>query len=296
MKKSPKKINSPELSVIIVSYNTKDILDNCLNSLSLVKGEANFEVIVSDNASVDGSVEMVKERYSWVKLIENSHNLGFSKANNKARDIAKGLYVLFLNSDTLVPKNTIKNTLSYIKERQDVGILTVRTLLVNGEDDKDTRRSFPTPWVALTHFSGLDRIYPKSRLFSRYWYGYKPADLTQEVDVVQGAFLLTRKSVLDKTNWFDEDYFLDGEDIDLCWKVKKLGMKIVYYPKCKITHLKKASKNKKKNTYNVVSGVRAMEVFYRKNMWKEYPLVLNALVVVAIRALMAIRYIKLKLL
>lgn len=288
MKKLKSK-NKLDLSIVIVSYNTEEILDDCLATVYKIDKRVECEVIISDNCSSDGSVKMIRRKYPKVKLIENETNLGFSKANNKARSVVRGEYVLFLNSDTLVPKNTIFKALLYMKENEHIGALTVKTVLPNGLLDKDARRSFPTPWVAFTHFSGLDRIFSKSKIFAKYWYGYMSPEMTHEVDVVQGAFLLTKKSLLDQVEWFSEDYFLDGEDIDLCWKIKKSGYKIMYYPKVNIVHIKKASKKISKNNKQVLSGVNAMELFYRKNMWNEYPYVVNVLVIVAINILKLVR-------
>jgi len=157
--------------------------------------------------------------------------------------------------------------------------------------------------VALTHFSNLDRIFPNSRLFARYWCGGAPEDRVQEVDVIQGAYFLTRRSVIDSVGWFDEDYFLDGEDIDLCWKIKEKGFKVIYFPKVSIIHLKGASKGKKsaagikvklkdKIKYRM-SSVDSMEIFYKKRLWQKYPLILNIMVIIGIKCLRAIRLIKL---
>ena len=168
--------------------------------------------------------------------------------------------------------------------------------------DKDARRSFITPWVGLTHLVlKLDRLFPESKTFAKYWYGYESPDKVHEVDVIQGAYFLTTKKVLDEVDWFDEDYFLDGEDIDICWKIKKTGMKIMYYPKVSIIHVKGASKGKKNNKDTNVTkkekvkfrtqGVRSMEIFYRKRMWDQYPLILNYLVIVGIRGMLAIRLV-----
>lgn len=286
-----------KLSIVILSYNTKDLLRGCLKSLEKVGYELSFEVIVVDNASVDGSAELVKKDFPKVRLFKNRKNLGFAAGNNKARKVVRGEFVLFLNPDTVVKKNTFKETVKYLKSNKEVGAMTCKIVLPSGELDKDARRSFPTPWVSLTHLVlRLDKLFPKSKLLSRYWYGYKSPNETHEVDVIQGAYFLTRKKVLDSVGWFDEDYFLDGEDIDLCWKIKERGWKIIYYPKVSITHVKKASKmkpvSKEERVRFIKAGVDSMEIFYKKRLWKNYPLALNLLVIVGTRLVKAMRAIK----
>ena len=150
-------------------------------------------------------------------------------------------------------------------------------------------------------FLKLDRLFPESKTFAKYWYGYESPDKIHEVDVIQGAYFLTTKKILDEVDWFDEDYFLDGEDIDICWKIKKTGKKIIYYPKVSIIHVKGASKGKKNGVENNVSkkekvqfrtqGVRSMEIFYRKHMWDQYPLLLNYLVIIGIKGMLGIRVV-----
>lgn len=297
MKKSPKTINNPVLSIIIVNYNTKKVLADCLDSLKKYINEIDFEVFVSDNGSSDGSIELVKTKYKWVALIENNDNLGFAKANNKAKTEVKGEYILFLNSDTLIHKNTLRETVKYLINNKKIGALTCKIVLPNGDFDKDTRRAFPTPLISFMHFSGLDRILPKSKLFNKYkyWYDYISEDEMHEVDVLQGAFFLTRKNVLDEVGWFNESYFLDGEDIDLSWKIKNAGYKILYYPKVTITHIKKASKKGKRSLKAVLAGVNSMEIFYRKRMWSSYPIYVNYLIILGIRLMKVFRIIKYKI-
>lgn len=291
-----------KLSIVILNYNTKELLENCLSSLEKVKDEVDFEVVVVDNASIDQSVDFVKEKFSWVKLIESKTNLGFARGNNLAKNAVLGKYVLFLNSDTEVYKNTLNKTLSFFESKQNAGGVSCKIVLSDGSLDRDTRRSFPTPWVALTHFSGLDKIFPKSKYFAKYWYGYINENETHEVDVLQGAFFLTSKKILDEVGWFSEDYFLDGEDIDLCWKIKELGYSLFYFPEVTILHIKGASKGKKdgfnkaltsKERKRIVgSGVDSMEIFYRKRMWKNYPLPINYLVIFGILLIKLIRIFK----
>ena len=290
-----------KLSIVILSYNTRELLRNCLKSIWKHKDEADLEIIVSDNGSKDGSDEIVKEEFPEVILIENKKNLGFAAGNNKAKDLVKGQYVLILNSDTEIRKSTLKETIRYLDEHQAIGALTCKVVLPSGKLDADARRSFPTPLVAFSHFSGMDRVFPNSKLFARYWYNYLPEDLTHDVDVVQGAFTLVRKKVIDEVGWYDESYFLDGEDIDLCWKIKKAGYKIVYYPKVSILHIKGASKGKKHSFGKVTkqervkfinAGVDSMEIFYKKRLWDKYPLAINLGVILSIRTLKSLRYIK----
>ena len=292
------------LSIVILSYNTCDLLRDCLFSLEKVRNEVDFEVIVSDNGSVDDSAEMVKKEFPWIeKVIRIGKNLGFAQGNNRAKMYVSGKYVLFLNSDTLVGKDALRETVDYLDKHNEVGAITCRLVLPSGELDKDARRSFITPWIGLTHiFLKLDRLFPNSRLFSRYWYGYISPSEIHEVDAIQGAFFLTRKRILDDLGWFDEDYFLDGEDIDLSWQIKQNGWKIMYYPKVSITHIKGAAKGKNKNYKYIslkeklkykMSGVNSMEIFYRKRLWSHYPIVLNVLVLLGIRTLKLLRIARL---
>ncbi len=291
----------PELTIIILNYNTKELLDDCLNSVMKYKDEVSMEVIVSDNASTDGGPDMVRKKHPWVQLIEGP-NSGFSKGNNRARPLVKVKMVLFLNPDTLVKKDVLFKTVHYLKTHKDVGALTCKLVLPDGSLDKDTRRSFPTPWVAFTHLVlRADRFFPKSPLFGKYWYGYIPDTATHEVEAIQGAYFLTWKKILDKVGWFDEKYFFDGEDLDLCFQIKKAGYKLVYYPEVKIIHLKGVTKGKVKKWKHKVpfeqrlkirlAGMNSMERFYRKNLWKNYPVVFSWFVIFGIRSFKFVRRI-----
>lgn len=276
------------LSIIILNHNTKDILYDCLNSLQKLRSETPFEVIVSDNASTDGSVEMVKNKFKWVRLISGP-NISFSNGNNRARKIVKGQFVLLLNSDTIVQKNTLKTCVSYLQQNDDVGALTCKLVLPNGSLDKDARRRFPTPWVSF------------KRLFlmngKEYWYDDVPANSTHEVDAIEGAFFMTRKKILDKVGWLDEKYIFDGEDLDLSFQIKKLGYKIMYLGHVSITHIKKASRAKLTDIQikRKMEGINSMETFYRKNLWNKYPLFFNWFVLLGIKLLKVIRYLKAKI-
>jgi hypothetical protein len=272
-----------DLSIIILNHNTKNLLSNCLKSIQLIGSEADFEVLVVDNGSHDGSVGVVKKLFPWVRVLETGKNLGFAKGNNFAKGKVLGEYVLFLNSDTEVEKGAIGQTLRYLKNNNGVGAITCKIVLPDGRLDKDARRRFPTPWVS---FSRL--ILRSGRL---YWYGDKSEDKTHQVDVIQGAFFMARRKLLDDVGWFDEDYFLDGEDIDLCWKIKEQGYKIIYYPKVSIKHIKKATKKLLGAKY-IEEGVSSMEIFYKKRLWKKYPLILNYFVLLGISFVRFLRFVK----
>ena len=285
-------VNKPEISIIILSFNTKDLLRDCLNSLKKVKGEIPFEIIVADNGSLDGSLEMVKKEFPWVETLDNKANIGFARGNNAARKVSHGKYILFLNSDTIAYRGVLKECVEFLKNNPDIGAMTCKLVLANGKIDKDIRRRFPTPWVSFNRL-----ILGNGRL---YWYEDVSPNKIHEVDAIQGAFHLSPRAVLDKVNWFSEDYFLDGEDIDLCFKIREAGYKIFYYPKVKILHLKGASKGKFETKKKVpltsrlkfrMASVNSMEIFYKKYLWKRYPLSLNLTVLFGIKCLKVARFV-----
>ena len=281
-----------KLSIIILNYNTNRLLEDCLISIKKCENEIPLEVIVSDNASSDGSAEMVREKFPWVTLLEGP-NGGFSKGNNRARKRAKGEMVLFLNPDTVVNKGVLKETTDFLIAHKDVGVLTCKLVLPDGSLDKDTRRRFPTPWIS------FNRLILKNGY--KYWYQDVPDNIIQEVDAIQGAFFLTWKKVLNDVGWFDEDYFFNGEDIDLCWKIRQAGWKIIYYPKVFIYHLKGVTTGKSKY-WKVKSSlakrikiklitVESMEIFYRKRLWGKYPVWFNWFVIFGINVFKIVRII-----
>lgn len=287
----------PKLSVIILNYNTKELLSDCLKSVKEHMNEVPMEVIVSDNSSTDGSQAMIKKNFPWVKFIEGE-NEGFSKGNNRAKPFVNGEMVLFLNPDTLVHKDVFAKTVRYLEEHPKVGAVTCKLILPDGSMDKDVRRKFPTPAVSFNKLV-LGKSYD-------YYYDYIPETATHEVEAIQGAFFLTYKKLLDKVGWFDERYFFDGEDVDLCYQITKAGYTLVYYPDVYITHLKGVTKGKvKKWRFKVtdaqrkklrLAGVASMELFYRKNLWNKYPLIFNYFVVLGINLFKVVRYVKVVLL
>lgn len=290
-----------DVSVVIVSYNTRELLARCLKSLEKSLVVLKAEVIVCDNASSDQTADMVKKDFPWVRLTENKRNLGFSRANNIAIKKAQGKYILILNPDTEVKVDTIKKMYGFMKKRPEVGIATCKVELLNGELDRDCRRHFPSPWRSFTHFSGLSKIFKGSKIFDQYWMGYLSETSEHEIDSCVGAFMFIRKKDLDRVGLFDKDFFFYGEDLDLCWRFKELGYKVVYTPITKILHhkgaasgmkptsqyLTKATRESKKKA--LAESVRAMELFYKKHYQKIYPLPVNWLILFSLKILRVIR-------
>ncbi|MEJ0020994.1 MAG: glycosyltransferase family 2 protein [Candidatus Doudnabacteria bacterium] len=246
-----------DLSVIILNYNTKDFLQKCLGSVFASLTNSQFEVIVPDNGSIDGSIEMVKNNFPQVKLIENNANLGFSAGNNVALRQALGRYCLLLNSDTEVKPDTLDLSIKYMDAHQDVGVMGCKVLLPDGKLHEASRRRFPNPANAFLRLFGF-------RKFSGYNYQNIPVDREMEVDSVVGAYLLIRKSVMDKIGLLDEEFFMYGEDLDWCWRVKEAGFKVVYYPGAEITHFLYGS-SKAVAFRSVRWAHTAMKIFYLKH-------------------------------
>jgi GT2 family glycosyltransferase len=274
---------TPDLSIVILSYNTKDLLHECLSAVyDRISKQVLFEVIVVDNASSDDSVTMVKKNFPQVILIENKDNLGFSKGNNVGIKHAKGKYVLFLNSDAIVYKDTVETMLAFMGSHRDAGAATCMVAMPNGEIDDASHRGFPTPWNAFCHFSGLGKVFPKSMVFNGYHLGYKDIDKIHEIDALAGAFMLVRREAGEQVGWWDEDYFFYGEDLDFCYKLKQKKWKIYFVPSAKVLHYKGVSGGIKKESQHVTKASKetkiratnarfdAMKIFYKKHYTKKY--------------------------
>jgi O-antigen biosynthesis protein len=254
----------PKIAVIIVNYNVTFFLEQCLNSVARAMVKEPAEVWVVDNNSVDGSVEMVAEKFPWVKLIANKDNKGFSKANNQAMLLSECRYQLLLNPDTVVEEDTLKKVVDYMDAHPDVGGLGVRMVDGKGKFLPESKRGLPTPAVAFYKIFGISRIFPKSKRFGRYHLGYLSEFETNEIEILSGAFMLMRKEALDKVGLLDEDFFMYGEDIDLSYRIVKGGYKNVYFPETRIIHYKGESTKKSSVNY-VFVFYRAMVIFAGKH-------------------------------
>ena len=253
-----------KLSVILVNYNVKYFLEQALLAVARAMEGVSGEVIVVDNASSDGSVEFIRQRFPQVKLMANTENVGFSRANNQAIRQATGEYVLLLNPDTVVGEDTFHNALTFMDSHPDAGALGVKMVDGRGRFLPESKRAFPSPRVAFFKAVGLSALLPRSRTFARYHLGHLPDDETATVDVLAGAFMLLRKEALDKTGLLDETFFMYGEDIDLSYRIIQSGYRNYYFPHSPIIHYK--GESTKKGSLNYVRMFyEAMAIFVRKH-------------------------------
>lgn len=254
-----------ELSIIIVNYNTRDFLRDCLRSIYSSQGDFQYEVIVVDNCSPDDSVEMVRQEFPQAKLIASEINRGYAYANNLGLRQARGHYLLLLNPDTVLPPTALLGMLDFMEEHPDAGVAGPKLVLADGSLDLACRRSFPTLDVALYRLVGLSKRYPNSPRYNRYNLGYLDPDQVAEVDSVVGAFMCIRREALDQAGLFDERFFMYAEDIDLCYRIKvDHGWKVYYNPAVVVTHYK-AQSTRKRFARMTIEFYRAMWLFHKKH-------------------------------
>jgi GT2 family glycosyltransferase len=253
-----------ELSVIIVNYNVKYFLEQCLLSVIKAAKGITMEIFVVDNASTDGSREWLEENFPEVRFTWNSYNPGFAIANNQALLKANGEYILFLNPDTILPEDCFRKCIQYFNSHPKAGALGVCMLDGSGNFLKESKRGFPTPMAAFYKLTGLSALFPRSPVYSRYHMGHLDPAKNHETDVLAGAFMMVRKKVLDITGGFDESFFMYGEDIDLSFRIQQAGYKNIYLAECPILHFK--GESTRKGTLNYVRlFYGAMAIFVRKH-------------------------------
>lgn len=277
--------SKPKLAIILVNYNAGNFLTDCLKSFQSAKEKLDLDVWVVDNASEDDSLEKCKKLFPKLHYIENKENLGFGAANNQAIRKIKTKFILLLNPDTKVEKGTLEFMVDFMQKNPRVGAATCKALKSDGTLDLAYHRGFPTPWASLLYFLGDDRLYHLTD---------RDINKAHEVDAISGSFFLVRKSILDKVGLFDEDYWLYAEDLDLCFRIRKVDAKIMYVPKVSVIHFKGISSGIKEHsqefsTATKLSKIRAfnsfyetMKIFYRKNLAQNYPFFINWLIFLAI--------------
>ena len=275
-----------KLSVVIVNYNVKHFLEQCLCSLEQAAAGVDHEVIVVDNASTDGSTEYITSRFPDIKWMACRENNGFSKGNNIAIAQAKGEFILLLNPDTIVTKEAIEGCVEFMETHADAGACGVYMQRTDGTFAPESRRALPTPFVAFCKMSGLSSLFPKSRKFGRYYMQYLNKEEINPIEIISGAYMMLRRSTIKKTGTLDESFFMYGEDIDLSYRILKEGYSNYYLPH-RILHYKGESTNK--STYRYVhTFYRAMQLFFKKH-YSHYSLLVSLPINIAIwtRAMLA---------
>lgn len=279
-----------DIGVVIVNYRARDLLRECLNSL-LGGGGPSLEVVVVDNRSDDGSVEMLRSEFPSVSLLALDENGGYGPANNRGiRGLLHGeaghqppTHILLLNPDTLLPPGAVATLAAYLDANPEVGAVGPRLVRPDGSLDRACRRGFPSPGVALYHFLSLDRLFPGSPRFARYNMSYLSEYSLAEVDSLVGAFMLIRTQALEQTGLFDESFFMYGEDLDLCFRIRERGWKVVYNPAATVVHYKGASSKQNSAKANH-EFYRAMLLFHRKHYASTTFFLVNWLITGAILA------------
>lgn len=243
-----------DVTIVIVSYNVRQYLRQCLESIERCRQMHRLQVIVVDNASQDGTASMLAPLFPWVEFVALDENIGFGRANNIGIERARGRYTLILNPDTILSEDTIAAMIAYMDEHPEVGICGCKVLNPDGTFQAQCRRGFPTPWVAFTKLFGLQALFPRSRFFAQYNQSFRSPDETYYVDAVIGAFMFCRTEQLRAIKGFDPDYFMYGEDLDLCYRMLKAGYRTAYVPTTTIIHFKGESARR--------SRINDVRVFY----------------------------------
>ena len=268
-----------KLSIVIVNYNVRYFLEQCLLSVEKALYGVSGEVFVVDNHSTDDSMPYLKGKFPWVRYIENDENIGFSRANNQALREARGEYVLLLNPDTFIGERTLRECIDFMDKNPQAGMCGVGMLRIDGSFAPESRRGVPTPFVAFCKMSGLGSLFPKSRLFGRYYMQYLNKLSINPIEIVSGAFMFIRKSALDKVGLLDEAFFMYGEDIDLSYRVLKAGYQNYYIP-TQILHYKGESTQKDSLKY-VNAFHKAMVIFFKKH-FTQYSRIYSAFITLTI--------------
>ena len=287
-----------DLSIIIVNYETYDLTKQTIESVINHDQPFEYDIYLVDNGSKDGSIDRLKERFlkesedGLIKFILNNENRGFAHANNLALKEITSKYILLLNSDTVVVDNCLEDSMNYMETHKKIGALGCKVVLPDNTLDKACRRSFPDFYVSFYRMTGLSRIFPKSKRFGRYNLTYLNEDKTYEVDCIVGAFMLVRSKTIQDVGFLDESFFMYGEDIDWCYRIKAANWKIIYFSNAKIIHYKGASNSKKQNKRLTYEFYRAMYIFYNKHYKDGYPWITTAATYLGIWSICSLKMFK----
>ncbi len=264
-----------DLSICIVSRESRDYLRNCLCSIRDHTRRASHEIIVVDNNSQDGTVEMLRRDFPDVHLIVNNSNAGFAKPNNQALAISRGRYALLLNPDTVIQPGALDSLTEFADANPQVGICSPKILNRDGTIQLQCRRSFATPWDLICYFTGLARLFPKSRLFARYLVTYEDEDKIHSVDAVSGACMLIRRTMMEQIGMLDEQFFAYQEDTDYCFRAHQAGWDVYFYPPARITHYAGQGGSRVDPYRSIIEWHQSYWKYYRKNLASRYFFLFN---------------------
>jgi GT2 family glycosyltransferase len=276
------------LSICIVTYQTRSYLQACLRSIYQHPPDGNYEIIVVDNHSDDGTLEMLKDEFPEVGVIENAGNLGFTAPMNQALRKGEGKYLLQLNPDTLVHPQAFNSLIDFMESQPEVGICGPKVLNTDGTLQKPCRRGESRPWAVFTYFLGLSSLFPKSKLFGEYLMNYKDEDETHEVAGVSGSCMLIRREVINQIGYLDERFFAYQEDADYCFQARRSGWKICYVPTARITHYGGQGGSRVQLYRSIYEWHRSYWLYYRKNLAGDYFFLFNWLYYLAMLVKLAI--------
>jgi GT2 family glycosyltransferase len=305
--------NKIDLSIVILNFNSADYLQKCLDSIYL-SNLANFkiEIIIADNNSTDNSIQLAQnlthnQQKITTKYLLLKDNKGFASGNNQGLKKVNpdSRYLLFLNPDTIIDPSTLKIMIEFFNQDSKVDAATCYlNLALTGKMQPECHRGFPTPWRSLCYFSGISKIFPKSKIFNGYFLGHLNKEVIHPIEACVGAFLMIKKTVGKKIGWWDEDYFFYGEDLEFCYQLKEKGFNLYFNPQCKITHFQGVSSGIKSKHISKASrqtkvkvadaSTQAMRIFYQKHYFQKYPKILQKLVLLAIKGLERKRILKAK--
>jgi GT2 family glycosyltransferase len=269
------------VSIVIVNWKTPKLLSECLDSIALDPQSAQFEIWVVDNNSADGSVELLSSRYSYVKVLANDFNAGFSKGCNQVIPLCSAPYILLLNPDTKVHDRAISKLAEFLDNHSQCGAVGPKVLNFDGTLQLACRRAFPDPVSAFFRITYLSRLFPKNPTFSRYNYSFQDPEKPLSVDALSGSCMMVRRSVVESVGLLDEDIFMFGEDIDWCWRIKQAKWTVDYYPSAVVYHMHGAA-SRFRPVGTTIDLHKGMYVFYKKHLAQKYWAPFNWLVYAAI--------------
>ena len=271
----------PDISVCMVALNVRDFIRDCLHSLHQASSSLSIEVIIVDNHSTDGTLEILRSEFLSetsslpVRLVENSQNEGFVRPTNQGMRLAAGRYLLWLNPDTIIHPGALDQLVEFMESHPDVGICGPKVLNRDGSMQKPCRRGVSRPWATFSYFSGLSRLFPNSKLFGGYLLNYMDEDATHEVDGVSGSCMFIRRAVLDQIGYVDEQFFAYQDDADYCFQAQKAGWKIYYVPTARITHFGGQGGSRAQPYRSIYEWHRSYYLYYRKNLSADYFFLFN---------------------